>query len=489
MKNTNIVALLKTFSRKEFNEFAAFISSPAQIRKRDVRKLFDTLKNHYPDFDRENLTDEKIFASLFPGKKIDKPKLSIAAFHLYDAACDFLVNSHAKNSKTQSMIALLEEFLNRGLRMQFEKLAKKLESELNPTAFSLSGYFENLYKFYDLLMTYHSRNQNFHEITFYYSRKTECITALFLLKRFRLSMNKVFMRDSYSAMPEESPLEKVLSQPATDSVFAEGKGNEFIELLRPVYSAAKCFEGEDPDRWIEEAVSSYYRNEAMYSREEKVYITREILNLYLSLIINETDSARRKLLYRKEFEFIKMLVDQQLCFSIKDKYVNLAMFRNIVFTAIENEEFDWAEQFITEYSEKLKPSLRTSMLNMSLAELEFERRNFEKSLGYLSVVKFESPILKNDVRFLQLKIYYELGYLEQAHYSHQNAVRIFRKKASSDPGDNSDYLNFLDFYLRLLKLSLSPDKYELNDAISELNKHDCDTESKSWLEEKFRALL
>ena len=45
MQNTNIVNLLKTFSKKELNEFEAYIKSPIQIRKRDVTSFLKAIKN------------------------------------------------------------------------------------------------------------------------------------------------------------------------------------------------------------------------------------------------------------------------------------------------------------------------------------------------------------------------------------------------------------------------------------------------------------
>ena len=487
MQNTNITALLKTFSKREFNEFSAFVKSTVQIKKRDVRVYLKAIENFYPDFKADSINDEIIFRSIFPGKKFDKTKLSLAAFHLFDAACDFLVSLHMAENKMDASLYLLSQFMERNMRSSFLKLAGKLERKLKSSGYSLENYFLFRYKLDDILMTFHTRDHNYELLVKYYSEKTESVAALFVLKSMRLFMNRFFVKNSYAFEIKSDFLETMITNSDYDKLFSENEHGMYIEILRPIYCVYKGFSSDNSIFWIEKAESSFDKNEDMYSREEKVQISREILNLYYKMFEELQDQQNILNLQKKEFEFTKKLIEKDLCFSRKEKFFTPVMFRNTVMTAIELNELEWAENFIKSESEKLKPSLRLSMTNLCLAELEFKRKNFKKSLDYLGLVKYDSFFFRTDIKFLQMCIYYELKYFEQAIYDVES-VRKYLKKGKDKTNDQTTYLNFLTYYSRLLKLNSKAGNSEAGKDLLELKKMSGKIEYYDWLVEKFSKL-
>jgi hypothetical protein len=163
------------------------------------------------------------------------------------------------------------------------------------------------------------------------------------------------------------------------------------------------------------------------------------------------------------------------------------MFRNTVLTAIELQELGWAEKFILNEAKKLKPSLKSSMMNLCSAEIEFKKKNFDNSLQFLGKVKYDSFFLRIDVKLLQMCIYYELKYFEQAMYDLESAKK-YMKKGKDKTNDQSTYINFLKYYSRLLKLNSKGDKSEASKDILELKKMSGKIEYYDWLVEKFSEL-
>ena len=135
MRDANIIRVLKTFTKKEIDEFETYVNSPAQLKKRDVRKIFNSLKEFYPDFEGKSLNDEHLFKSIFPNEKFVKKKLTLSVFHLYDSVCDFLVLSGTNEKEPDRTFALMEELLKRGMENSFRKLARKLDKKLVSTEY------------------------------------------------------------------------------------------------------------------------------------------------------------------------------------------------------------------------------------------------------------------------------------------------------------------------------------------------------------------
>lgn len=488
MQNTNIVSLLKTFSKKEFNEFEAFINSPIQIRKRDVTSYFKAIKKFYPDFKSPLFTDEKIYEKIFSGKKYDKAKYTLAAFHLFDAACDFLVVLNSRENSIERSFSLMNQFLDRGMKISFEKLARKLDKELIPENFSLEHYFYLRFKYEDLLMKYHSENHNYDSIKKYYNKKTDSSTGLFLLKSLRAMMNNYIIEKSYNSEEKIFLFEKIVNATDFDSIFSLTDNESFLKILKTDYYIYKAIYDDGKEDWAEKAEKSFLKNFDLYSREEKVIIFRELFNLYIKKSRETSDPEKLKLYDQKHFELTKKLVENDLTYSKKDKYMRLILFRNIILTALDVKEYKWAENFINEHSDKLKPSLKNSMKNFSLSELEFRKGNFEKSLEYLSLVKYDSFFFKRDVKLLMMNLYYELEFFEQAYFTLENTKKYL--KTTSDVTEEEKRLdyNFLKYYKKLLKLTEVPDADEIQISINEINKIRNEIETSYWLIQKFEKL-
>ncbi|MBL0026101.1 MAG: hypothetical protein IPO98_14395 [Saprospiraceae bacterium] len=83
-------------------------------------------------------------------------------------------------------------------------------------------------------------------------------------------------------------------------------------------------------------------------------------------------------------------------------------FRNVIFFALRVNEFDWAENFIYEYSQYLDPKYKDNAVEFSLARLEFYRKNFGKVLDHLNKVSYDDVWYTLGTKALQIASYYEL---------------------------------------------------------------------------------
>ncbi len=72
MKKSKLITLFSIFTKEEMKSFEKFIVSPYFNNERNFKPLYKILKSYYPEFDNPNLTEEKIFKKLYPGKTYNK---------------------------------------------------------------------------------------------------------------------------------------------------------------------------------------------------------------------------------------------------------------------------------------------------------------------------------------------------------------------------------------------------------------------------------
>ena len=128
------------------------------------------------------------------------------------------------------------------------------------------------------------------------------------------------------------------------------------------------------------------------------------------------------------------------------------------------------------------------MKYFTTAVVKFGRRDFEESLKYISKVKYDFVRLKTDVKFLMLKIYYELN-LEDPAYC---LIDTFKHYASDSKEISEDtrisVKNFLKYYSQLFKIKNIRKSAESGFVKDSIEKEEF-LYHKDWLYEKINELI
>jgi hypothetical protein len=124
MHDSKLISILKSLSKKEFRDFGRFVYSPFFNRLNNVIKLFDILKRHYPKFSSQDLTEEKICDSVFPGEKFDYSKFKNLVSDLMWLAEEYLALKRYNMDDFGKKKYLLDE-LHSGTLINSSKITKK----------------------------------------------------------------------------------------------------------------------------------------------------------------------------------------------------------------------------------------------------------------------------------------------------------------------------------------------------------------------------
>jgi hypothetical protein len=480
---------LKTFSKKEFKEFEVFINSPAQIKKRDVSGFFKVIKEYYPIFDQKLLEEEKIYRKMFPGRKFEKSRLALAYFHLFDTACEYLIRIDRNENKIERAFSLMHQFIERNMPNAFLKMAKKMDDEISSTNLSLDNYFFYRYRYDDLIMTFHMRRGEQDKQFKAFHSKINASIGLYILRYLRGIPNIPIAQSVYKVKLDTSLTDAIVSVTDIDRLFKNPEIHPYLKILETSYFLYKGLTDTEFEKWTRKSYESFFKNISLFDQNERTFMARSLMNLYVNLIRVAKNRKEREKYSRMQLELVKSMLKYGLTKNKKDIYMQDLFFRNTVCTALDIREYDWAEKFIRDYTVEIKPSNRENLMNYCVAMLEFDRENFDKSLEHLSTVKYDGFYYKTDVRFLLMLLYYELKLFEEAHYMLDTTKKYLKTSSDFNEDDRSLYTNFVSHYGKLLKYHDNPDKLSIEMELEIVKNENEIIEYSDWFIKKFKGLL
>ena len=173
-------------------------------------------------------------------------------------------------------------------------------------------------------------------------------------------------------------------------------------------------------------------------------------------------------------------------FLLNDK-LSPTSFRNISFLALRLGHFDWAEDFIYKFSEKLEEKYRENAIRFSLARLYFYRKEFNKVIDELQKVNYEDIWYNLNSKLMLIAAYFELQEFDAFEYS-CNSFKVFvsREKTLSKVR-KSIYLNYIKYISKIAQSN--PNNQENIVKIIDEIESIGGIASKDWLLEKANELL
>ena len=119
------------------------------------------------------------------------------------------------------------------------------------------------------------------------------------------------------------------------------------------------------------------------------------------------------------------------------------------------KDFQWTEQFIHQYKDRLRPEIRENAALYNLASFYYERKDYKRALQQLYNVELTDSSYHVGAKIIQVKSYYELNEYE-AFLSLFEAFKkyIQRNKELSDYQKNTN-IAFLKFSKKIFQLKNS----------------------------------
>lgn len=471
--------LLRSFSHEEIRSFSLFLSSPYFNTNTRVTKLFSELKKHYPEFSSKGVAKEKLFNKLFPGKAYNDQVMKNMISELLRLEKDFLAVNGFRRNEYQHSLELVAELAVKSAEgliwKEIDSLKKKLDNRL-PVSDQMNLYSHLLEeKVFAYFIVSNSQSIASESI----ERSGEQLTIYFLKTIFRLSMNNHINRFSFNREIEKNFPDMIINyiDLAEFLKYLESIKHKETTYLMLSYYALQAVKSIDDDEYY----SKYHDLLFAKTGELNKGDTKLFLHFMESLCAQKINAGRTKF-YRDLFDTFDYQLRHNL-YSIDLNKITVLKFRNMVLSALRIGEFDWAEKFIHDFRNKLQKDNRKNIVELALAQLNFERGNFSSTLEHLNRIKTDQIYLKIDVRNLNLMSLYELGYFESA----ISLIDSFRKLLSNNSSFTEQYsrknLNFISSVNSLIKIRIENVTSGIDDLIHKVNSYDV-ISNKKWLMQK-----
>ena len=464
--------ILKTLSKDELKKFSEYLSSSLFNKRKVLADLFEVYRKYHPEYSDLNLTKEKVFKKLFPGKKYSDEMFRNLNSLLLTLAEDFLSFLNYSNDTLALKKHLLAEINHRKILTLFGKNFDESMKILDSTGQKDYGYFYNHYMLYLQKDIYNSIINKFSKEDIILSEKS--FLTFFTIKLLELQ-NYILYQCRILGLDRSL----FLDEKFTDNIISQIPG-EMMRLpqIRIYYNSYKLeLKGKE----------KYYKElKRLLGKYGHLLKKEEIYNKYIDMInyIKNRYSTKNVKTNSELFQLRKEIIERNL---LMENTIKNMFFINLVKSALKVKEFEWIFGFINNYRSLLIPKYREITYNLSLALYYFEKGEYGQSLSFASQVKYEDNFYNLQAKNLTLRIFYETEQYEDL-LSSISSYRMYLSKnrtlKKEELGSHSLFLNYL---VKLLRIREQNKYHKLNDLICEMSENNFT--NNLWLIEKANALL
>lgn len=410
MQKFTVFSLLSTLSPGEMKEFSRFIRSPFFNGRKEAAEYFLIVKKHYPDFGGKNFTAEYIYGKMYPGKHFQPQAVRRLNSYLLKLLKEYMSYKGLKNDSFYFDLSLSIQLSERGLYKHSQRQLTYTDKKHSSSKSDYEFYFWKRYLIERQKNSLHSFAGNDHlasaaiiERTNMFANHTAVVACKSLISLLINEKNfgTEFLSEDFYALTGKLDLDDYIKS-------LEAKGSIFYPVIAAEYYQAMSLLNPGNNSFFGKFKAVIESGLDMFSYIEKI----NFYTIFEAVCMLKIEKGEVK--YSKDlFEAYRQMLQKGLCsYSPGGKFI-LRIFRNIVHTAVLVKKTGWLEKFIDDYAPSLPDPSQNNMKNLAEAMLQFEKGNFGVSLKKLNSIDYDLFHFKIDLKNLQIRLYYELGYTEE----------------------------------------------------------------------------
>jgi hypothetical protein len=480
MHNSRLIQILSAFSKEELVSFRRFLDSPFVKTRRNVVSLFELLRVHYPEFISPGIEKSRVFSALFPRLEFSEKKLANISSDLTKEAENFLKHLALDADELESLIFTSKGFYQKKLLTHSKRVLNSVESRLKPGFSQSKDYFAKLRQVNFLKSAFYTENSEFDQLIECKKKHFESSAVQFIFDYIQIMSSMDAASSTYGKELESEFIKAVFESFDIDKLFAATMNSSFEhkDLIELLYYFMKTIKEPEKKNHYFKLKDTFNSNLDLFDREEKYFIFSHLINYC-------TDELTRKneKFYAEGLNVYKAMLENQAYSYSDSEFMQVITYRNIIYYCNTMKDEKWFCYFIENFTDALSPEYRDDMRNFAYANLHFLTGEFEESLKSVSKIVNEFFLFKADHKNLQLKLFYELGYIEQAYSMVDSYKHFLSSNEEISPSYKIYYRNFLDKYLELLKLKTGKGREVAGLKRAEIRK-ETKIVNKKWLLEK-----
>ncbi len=441
MPSKKLMTLLRSFSGYELQRFGKYLQSPYFNESEDLVKLFELLAEEFyepkNEAEKDNLAKKQaIWKSLYGEKTYNDGHIRRLFSELIRHVQSYLALERFRKEPIQEQLLLLE-ILNEpdfdlhfaGVVRQSIILLEKMGLRDGNFHYYKSLLEEHLYQFTEKSdrspeMLRSLENADFHLDCYYVSRKLRHYCDALGYRNFLSIEENINLPPDFLHWLERS---KYLTEPIVNAYFL----------------VTQMFLYPDEEKFYDELKKLLKENQSFFRQGELKSLYIHLINYCIDTKINK---GRIKF-----FEELFGIYDVMLnCNILTEKgVIDPQHYKLIISVGLQVKKFDWVENFIQGYTEKLPPEEQVNARIYNLAKVHFQQQHYEKVIELLREVEYQNLTYALGGKLMLLKTYYELNeYLALDSLIDSFRIYLRRNKLISKEV-RQQYFNVLRFVKKL----------------------------------------
>jgi len=481
MYYSKVLSWVKEFSRVELTRLRDFVRSPYFNKHQKVIELMEIIYDVHPNLSSPKLEKEAVFKKLYPGKKFSYVRLAHVMNYLQAAMEEFIAIEAFEEDNFLKNYFVARQLRKRSSGKLYEQKLMRIKKGLNGNGkynaqhFYYNSLAENELDYFHLNRkkktdTNHLQEKSNSLDFFYISTKLEYWCDMLNRSNVLNIDYDYYMLDDVVKLIENNR-QKYLAVPWI---------NIYYHILLTLRDSEEQKNYYKLKEYLLQYVDDFEKPDAktMYDYAQNYCIKR----------INKGDSK-----YVKELlDLYKLMLEKELIYE--NGYIPPGDFKNIVTIACRLKEFDWTEDFLHRYKEKLEERTREHVFQYNLAAFYYEKGDYKNALKLLNTVEFTDSYFALGARSMLMKIYFEINEDEPL-FSHFDAFKTYlRRNKIVSKYQNKVHSNFIRYTKRAYQLKTAVDwkrKKELTKEaaglLEKINKT-AEITNRDWLEKQINAL-
>lgn len=440
MKKTQLIAVLKTFGKKEHKFFVKWLASPVFNQRTDVQRLYKYLLQGNHLTENKFLEKERVFKKIFPSIPFNDAKLRQTVHFLLKQVEDFLVYQQQKEDLLGQHLLLTKVYRKRKVPTAFQRQIKIAQKAFSQTKEKNNRTLRLQYELGDEYITYIKEQPE--KVSINFQESIDALDMYVVAEKLKQACHVIAHKKVFKSEFEIRFLPSILNSVKNDpqlikqpsiAVYFHGYLMQ-IEKDEPLAEKHYFY----LRKLIEEKFNSFPDNER-----------RDIYLMALNFCIRKMHGGFQKFL-REAFEMYKKGLDDYIL--IQEGILSSITYLNISTLAIRLKEFEWTKKFVANYSGFLETQDRENFKQYTLAKLLFEQKKYSEALELL--VQFESKhILVNlNAKQMLIKMYYEQDKVDILE-SLLDSLSIYLRRKEIIGYHKANYQNIVKYTRKLLRLN------------------------------------
>ncbi|MFZ1320525.1 MAG: hypothetical protein WAT71_03130 [Ignavibacteria bacterium] len=477
MLKSKAIDIIKTFSPEELKRFVSFVSSPYFNSVKSLIRLTEVLRNHYPDFSTEDLTEVSLYEKVYGKGKFSYSVMKNLMSDLIPLCEKFLIHDRLRNDNIKNegnSIELLQELRERRLNNQFNSRSKKFDKLLSEHRFDNIVHFIKSNQHEVLKYQYHLHNHRYNNLIWKgFLKRSDFDMCSIFQTLYMTSGMIIHSAELLKGNEEESLMVKFVKELDFDSILKKFDPDDseeyfFINLYSKLILLTLEEDKDQSEDYFYDIKSSLIKNINLFSQVDVYDILKSLRSYCISRM-----RIMKSIFIDELYEIDKLLVEKVSYNSVYIKWYIGELFTEIVQLSIYSKKYDYAESFIEKFKSRLSADVVEFETGFTKAFLYLEYGETDKALELLSRIKPINNSMKLHIKNLYLRAYYEKGYFEEGFSILDAFIHFINKEENMSEVRRKLYNLKYNVNLKLFKMRVSPEKYsghDVNNLRKELDK-------------------